>query len=454
MRVPVVVYGDEELAQSMETRALLQACEVAQLPGIVDAAYAMPDAHWGSGSPSGSVAAFDASADGVISVGGVGFDIARGARLIHTGLDAETVLSQRERLADALYAWVPPASISGSRFRLSKGELEGLMTGGARRAVGYGWGDPSDLDGTEERGRVFGADADAVSAAARTREHRNIGTLGPDEHFIEVDRVAEITDPGRARDLGLEEGHTTLNVHGGSHGLGHQISTDYHEAMAAAASSYGPPPTRELAFAPIESGVGRRFLGALRAGTNAALANRQIMTHLARHAFAEVLPRAALRVICDTSCNTCRPENHVIDGRERLLYVHRKGAAPVFTAQDHAFPEAWHATGQPLLIGEIMGAESWLVTASDQARSQGFGSIACGTGHSFGGHPTIRRWRGPETGAQLSARGITTRSPALRGSGEEAPGSSARVRRLVEILEQAGFVHRVARLEPLICTEG
>ncbi|MEX1081777.1 MAG: RtcB family protein [Halofilum sp. (in: g-proteobacteria)] len=454
MRVPVVVYADDELARSMDTRALVQACEVAQLPGIVEAAYAMPDAHWGFGFPSGSVAAFDLDAEGVLAAGGVGLDIANGARLIHTGLDADAVLSQRERLADALYAWVPPASLSPSRFRLSDGELEGLLTGGARRAVGYGWGDPSDLESTEDRGRVYGADPDAVSRIARARERRNIGTLGQDEHYIEVDRVAEIADPARAQALGLAEGQATLSIHGGSHGLGHQIGTDYHEAMLAAISSYGPPPSPELAFAPIESPLGRRFFGALRAGINGALANRQIMTHLARHAFAEVLPQAALQVVCDSSCNTCRQEAHIVDGRERLLYVHRKEAAPVFTPRDHAFPTAWHASGQPLIIGEVMGAESWVVTASDQARTQAFGSIPCGTGHSFGGHATIRRWRGPETGAQLSARGITTRSPSLRGAGEEAPGSSARVRRLVEIIEQAGFIHRVARLEPLICTEG
>ncbi|MHB0982677.1 MAG: RtcB family protein, partial [Thiobacillus sp.] len=306
MRVPAVIYADRALIAEMDDKVHEQITNVATLPGIVQAAYAMPDAHWGYGFPIGGVAAFDADTGGVVSAGGVGFDISCGVRTLHTGLTAAEIAPLKQRLADRLFTHIPAGVGSTGPLRLGAGEMDAMLRGGARWAVEHGYGNEADLDRIEERGCMAGAEPGQVSEHAKRRQRDEVGTLGSGNHYLELQEIVEIYDSKAAERFRLRQGEVVVSIHCGSRGLGHQIGTEFLKRMVIAAPGYGIElPDRELACAPIHSPVGQAYLGAMRAAVNCALANRQVITHLTRKVFADVLPGTHLTLIYDVSHNTC-----------------------------------------------------------------------------------------------------------------------------------------------------
>jgi tRNA-splicing ligase RtcB len=455
MRVPGYVFADEALIRAMDDKVGEQIRNVATLPGIVAGSFAMPDAHWGYGFPIGGVAAFDPEHGGVISAGGVGFDISCGVRTLHTGLDAAAIEPIKARLADTLFDRVPAGVGSGGRLHLERGEMDAMLEGGAVWAVAQGFGTSRDLSRTEEHGCMRGARPDSVSDRAKQRQAREMGSLGSGNHYLEVQRVVEVFDDDIARAFDLAPDAIVVSIHCGSRGLGHQIGTEFLKEMVLAAKAYEIDlPDRELACAPLDSPLGREYLGAMRAGINCALANRQILTHFVREAFAEVVPQAQLELLYDVSHNTCKEETHRVDGRERRLFVHRKGATRALGPGHPDLPDGLRVCGQPVLIGGSMGTCSYVLAGTPVSESLAFSSACHGAGRSMSRHEATRRWRGRDVVQDLEALGILIRSPSMRGVAEEAPGAYKDVTAVVEAAERAGLARRVVRLEPLLCIKG
>jgi tRNA-splicing ligase RtcB len=455
MRVPGILYGDETLIREMDDKVYTQTANVASLPGIVTAAYAMPDAHWGYGFPIGGVAAFDPNRDGVISAGGVGFDISCGVRTLLTGIAAAELRHVQRDLADSLFRQIPAGLGSHGAITLDDIEMNAMLAGGARWAVRQGWGDEADLEYIEEGGAVVGALPDCVSQRAKARQRNEMGTLGSGNHYLEVQAVSEIFDPAAARAFGLVEGETVVTIHCGSRGLGHQIGTEYLKEMLVAADAAGIAlPDRELACAPIASDCGKRYLGAMRAATNCALANREILSHYARRVVRHFFPEAEMKLLFDVSHNTCKVERHVVDKTSRELFVHRKGATRAFGPGSSSLPREFRDVGQPVLIGGSMGTGSYVLAGTAGNDTRGFSSACHGAGRAMSRHEALRRWRGRQVIDDLLSRGIMIRSPSQRGVAEEAPGAYKDVAAVVETAERAGLARRVARLTPLICIKG
>jgi len=455
MCVPAVIYGSEALLRSMDSKVYEQAVNVAKLPGIVSASYAMPDAHWGYGFPIGGVAAFDADAGGVVSAGGVGFDISCGVRCLHTGLVRADVVAAQARLADALYARVPAGVGSTGLIHLNEEEMHDMLTGGARWAVARGWGVPEDLERIEEQGQMKGAKPGQVSDKARRRQRDEMGTLGSGNHYLEVQEVTAVFDEAIARTFGLQPGDIMVMIHCGSRGLGHQIGTEFLKRMAVAAGQFSITlPDRELACAPIHSEVGQEYLGAMRAGINCALANRQILTHIVREVFADIVPQARLPLLYDVSHNTCKVEEHRLAGALRKLYVHRKGATRAFGPGHPEIPAALRTAGQPVLIGGSMGTGSYVLAGTEASEALAFSSACHGAGRAMSRHQAHRSWKGRQVVDALAARGILIRSPSMRGVAEEAPEAYKDVAEVVDAADAAGLARKVARLEPLVCIKG
>lgn len=455
MRVPGVIFASRELLQAMDDKVGEQLANVASLPGIVEAAYAMPDAHWGYGFPIGGVAAFDAEAGGVISAGGVGFDISCGVRTLRTGLNLTDLQRDQAHLADALYARIPAGVGSTGGLRLAHSEMEAMLRGGARWAVEQGFGSQADLAHIEEHGCVAGADPGAVSDQAKKRQRDEMGTLGSGNHYLEVQVVDKVFDAEAARAYGVAEGDVVVSIHCGSRGLGHQIGTDFLREMVIAAQQAGIElADRELACAPLLSALGKSYLGAMRAAINCALANRQILTHLAREAFAEVFPGTRLPLLYDVSHNTCKEETHLAGGEKRRLFVHRKGATRAFGPGHPELPAEYKAVGQPVLIGGSMGTASYILAGAGGAHERAFASACHGAGRAMSRNASLKRFHGRGVVDELAARGILIRSPSLRGVAEEAPGAYKDVGAVVESSEQAGLARLVVRLRPLVCVKG
>jgi tRNA-splicing ligase RtcB len=455
MRVPGIIYGDEALVREMDEKVYEQVCNVATLPGIVRASYALPDAHWGYGFPIGGVAAFDPDEGGVVSAGGVGFDISCGVRTLHTGLTLADLEPKKKALADQLCRDVPAGVGSTGRIRLDDAEMDAMLEGGAQWAVERGYGEPADLERIEERGRMSGAAPQHVSERARARQRDQMGTLGSGNHYLEIQHVAEIFDDDIAAVFGLTRGAILATIHCGSRGLGHQIGTEYLRDMAAAAATHGIRlPDRELACAPIRSPIGEAYLGAMAAATNCALANRQIVMHLTRQAFARVLPSAKLTMLFDVSHNTCKPERHTVDGEEKLLYVHRKGATRALGPGHKSLPPELADVGQPVLVGGSMGTASYVLCGTAEAEGLSFSSSCHGAGRALSRHQAKRTWRGRQVVDDLAARGILVRSPSMHGVAEEAPGAYKNIHAVVDAAHRAGLSRKVARLEPVVCIKG
>jgi tRNA-splicing ligase RtcB len=455
MRVPGVIYASESLIRDMDEKVREQVSNVATLPGIQRASYAMPDAHWGYGFPIGGVAAFDPQEGGIISAGGVGFDISCGVRTLCTGLSHDAVEPLKRELATALSRSVPAGVGSHGRIHLDEAELDEMLTGGARWAVDRGYGTAADLEVIEEHGRMPDAHPEWVSKRARLRQQDEMGTLGSGNHYLEVQRVAEIHDPRVADVFGLRVDGIVVSIHCGSRGLGHQIGTEFLKEMAIAERSFGVKiPDRELACAPVESELGHRYLGAMRAGINCALANRQIITHLVRRAFRDLLPSAQLTLLYDVSHNTCKLEEHDCDGRSKKLFVHRKGATRALGPGNQDLPPALRDVGQPVLIGGTMGTASYVLVGTRESEQLSFSSSCHGAGRAMSRHEALKRWNGHQVIGELAARGIIVRSPSSRGVAEEAPGAYKDVTAVVDAADGAGLSRKVAKLEPIVCVKG
>ena len=455
MRVPGIIYADESLIHDMDNKVYEQVTNVATLPGIVQASYAMPDAHWGYGFPIGGVAAFDPDAGGVISAGGVGFDISCGVRTLHTGLTRDDIEANKKRLADALYRDIPAGVGSVGHIRLERDAMDAMLVGGARWAVEQGFGDHEDLERIEEHGCMQGAEPEEVSDHAKKRQRDEMGTLGSGNHYLEVQHVAEVYDPQVGAAFNVKPGDAVISIHCGSRGLGHQLGTEYLKRMAIAAGEYGIElPDRELACAPIHSPLGQSYLGAMRAAINCALANRQIITHLARQTFANVIPQAHLTLLYDVSHNTCKLEEHVVNGKQMRVFVHRKGATRAFGPNHPDLPPAFRDVGQPVLIGGSMGTGSYILAGTARGEALSFSSSCHGAGRAMSRHQAKRRWQGRALVDELTASGILIRSRSMRGVAEEAPGAYKDVNAVVGAAHDAGLSRKVARLEPLACVKG
>lgn len=455
MRVPGVIYADEELVRAMDRKVYEQVSNVAMLPGIVNASYAMPDAHWGYGFPIGGVAAFDADQGGVVSAGGVGFDISCGVRMLTTGLNRADIEPVKEALAGNLSRTIPAGLGSRGKIVLDEDQMDGMLAGGARWAVESGWGENADLEYIEERGCMPGAEPAHISDKARKRQREEMGTLGSGNHYLEVQEVSEIFDARTAGVFGIARGDIVISIHCGSRGLGHQIGTEFLREMAAAAQQFGIElPDRELACAPIRSPIGERYLGAMRAGINCALANRQIITDLARDAVGRIIPTANLKLLYDVSHNTCKEETHALNGKTRSLFIHRKGATRAFGPGNPALPPAYRDTGQPVLIGGSMGTSSYVLAGVSEAETRSFSSACHGAGRAMSRHQAARQWQGGQVIDDLARSGIIVRSPSKRGVAEEAPGAYKDVSAVVDAADSAGLARKVARVAPVICIKG
>lgn len=455
MRVPAIIYASADLLEKMDEKVYQQITNVASLPGIVGAAYAMPDAHWGYGFPIGGVAAFDPEEGGIISAGGVGYDISCGVRLLRTGLKWNDIEPVQERLADALFAGIPAGVGSTSALKLSEDEMDAMLREGARWAVAHGYGTRDDLMHMEEQGCMSGADAGKVSERAKERQMEEMGTLGSGNHYLEVQRVRALHSDDPVQNFGLTLDDIVISIHCGSRGLGHQIGTEFLRSMAIQAPDYGIKlPDRELACAPILSELGQDYLGAMRAAMNCAFANREILTHFVRGIFAEYFPAQNLGLLYDVSHNTCKEEVHKVNGRDRRLFVHRKGATRAFGPGHQELPSEFQGSGQPVFIGGSMGTGSYVLRGLESSEVRAFSSACHGSGRAMSRTQAFKQWRGRELVDELERQGIFVRSASFRGIAEEAPHAYKDIYRVVQAAEDAGLAAKVASLKPLICVKG
>ncbi len=461
MRVPGRIYADDKLMELIrKEKAVDQVANVAHLNGIVGASLAMPDIHWGYGFPIGGVAATDPAQGGVISPGGVGYDINCGVRLITTALEREEIEDRIPRLVKALFRDVPCGLGShGAIGKLSKKELEEVAVGGSEWAVRKGFGTKADLDHTEEGGRLRMADPSKVGPRAIERGRDQVGTLGSGNHFIEIDVVDEIFDEATAAAFRLRKGGIVIQIHSGSRGFGYQVCDDYLEVMQGAVSKYGITlPDRQLACAPVETPEGQRYLAAMACAANYAWANRQVMMALAKRSFAKTLcaseQKLGLSLLYDVCHNIAKLETHEVDGRPTTLCVHRKGATRAFPAGHPDVPDSYRSVGQPVLVPGDMGTHSYVCVGTDAAMRETFGSTCHGAGRVLSRSKAKKAAAGRNLEQELSKMGVFVMATGKRTLAEEMPDAYKNVTDVVGVMERAGIARQVARLTPLGVIKG
>jgi tRNA-splicing ligase RtcB len=459
MRVPARFYADSELMQgALGDKSLEQLVNTATMPGIVKYALAMPDIHQGYGFPIGGVVATELP-DGVISPGGVGYDINCGVRLLATHLDREEVTPYLDDLASALYANCPSGVGKGGSIKLKRGELERLVEEGSRWTLARGYATEADLERTEERGCLEGADAGKVSQRAKDRGKGQVGTLGAGNHFIEVDVVDEVFDATAADRMGLFPGQIAAQVHCGSRGFGHQVCSDYVKRLQKTIHRYGINlPDRELVCAPLSSPDGQDYLAAMKAAANYAFANRQVLTYHIRRSFEQALAGKVknhhVYQIYDIAHNMAKIEEHEIDGRRVKVCVHRKGATRAFGPGSPVLPDVYRDIGQPVLVPGSMGTASWVLLGTEGSMARTFGSTCHGAGRTMSRAKAKKTVWGAELREELEAGGIHVRAGSMPGLAEEAPIAYKDVDRVVEVVDGAGIAKKVARLVPLAVIKG
>jgi tRNA-splicing ligase RtcB len=459
MRVPGLVYASREMMEDIrKDKSLTQVANVAHLPGILGHSLAMPDIHWGYGFPIGGVAAFDED-EGVLSPGGVGYDINCGVRLMRTSLVRDEVVGRLEALSNALFKAIPCGVGSESHRRLSRRELDDVLLQGAGWAVRNGYGRRADLDAIEEGGCFAGADPRLVSERARERGQPQLGSLGSGNHFCEVGYVAEVYEPETAAAFGLHAGEVTVLIHSGSRGLGHQICDESLRRMLEAARTYGIElPDRQLCAAPLGSPEARAYFGAMACAINFAFANRQMMTHFARETFARFFGRSeadlGLELVYDVCHNIAKWEQHEVGGKRRRVCVHRKGATRAFPAGHPQVPPAYRDVGQPVLVPGDMGRYSFVLVGTERAMQETFGSSCHGAGRRLSRAAAKQSARGRSIFRELEARGIWVRGDSPATVAEEIPEAYKDVADVVDVIHGAGLARKVAKLVPLAVVKG
>ncbi|MDK2384633.1 MAG: RtcB family protein [Candidatus Korarchaeota archaeon] len=459
MRVPGLVFANEKLMKQIERGAVEQLANVATLPGIYKYSIAMPDIHEGYGFPIGGVAAFDAY-EGVISPGGVGFDINCGVRLIRTDLSENEVRPKLRHLVDTLFANVPSGLGSRGKLRLTPQQLDEVILMGARWAVEHGYGWEKDLEHAEEVGMMEGADPSVISRRAKERGAPQLGTLGSGNHFLEVQVVDKIYDPEVARVMGItHEGQVTAMVHTGSRGFGHQVADDYLRLMLSNIKNLDfRLPDKQLICAYANTELAQRYFKAMRGAANYAWANRQMITHWVRESFEKVFGRSAedmgMWLVYDVAHNIAKLEEHYVDGKRVKVYVHRKGATRSFPPGHPAVPSDYRDVGQPVLIPGSQGTASYLMVGTHQAMSESFGTTAHGAGRVMSRARAKRIYRGTQIVQMLAQRGIIVKPASFAVAAEEAPGAYKDVDEVVNVTHRAGIAKLVARLRPIGVVKG
>ena len=457
MLTDALIYADERLMRDLiKDQSLEQAANVAMLPGIVGRSLAMPDIHQGYGFPIGGVAATLPDEGGVVSPGGVGFDINCGVRLLASALTAEEVRPKSRELVNQLFRDIPTGAGRKGNIRLSHQELDKVLAEGAAWMVAHGYGNMEDLETMEENGCLEGADPAAVSDRAKTRGLPQAGTLGSGNHFLEVQYVERIFDPGVAEGLGLYQNEIVVLIHSGSRGLGHQVCTDYLRDMDEGMQRYAIAlPDRQLASVPAHSREGQAYLAAMRAAANFAWANRQGITHFTRGAFKRIFgQKTELRVVYDVCHNIAKLERHQVEGRDRKVLVHRKGATRAFPVGRPEVPDAYKKLGQPVLIPGSMGTSSYVLVGAAGSLKESFGTTCHGAGRVMSRTAAKKSAFAENARERLEEQGIVVRSESRDGITEEIPEAYKDVDNVVEVVERAGLSRRVARLKPLGVIKG
>jgi tRNA-splicing ligase RtcB len=459
MQSPVRIFANKEIfSQAFGDRSVEQLINVSKLPGIVNYAMAMPDMHQGYGFPIGGVAAFDYD-EGIVSPGGVGYDINCGVRLLTSGLHIEQIQSHLDDLATRLYNNCPSGVGRDGAVSLSHSEIEQVLEQGAEWAKSQGYANERDLTCTESGGRLPGARASAVPDRAKERGRPQLGSLGSGNHFLEVDVIDEVFDPELADSLGLVEGNVAVQIHCGSRGLGHEVCKQYLKRLQGVPQKYGIPiPDRELVSAPLDSEEGSDYMAAMAGAANYAFANRQVLAHWVRRSFEQVLAGHVsdwtLRQVYDVTHNVAKIEEHVVGGERRRLVVHRKGATRAYPPDHPDLPDVYQQSGQPVLVPGSMGTPSYVLVGREEGMEQAFGSSCHGAGRTMSRRAATRKERGESVRSRLGDQGIAIRARSMRGLAEEAPYAYKDVSLVVDSVVGAGLAKKVARLEPVAVIKG
>jgi len=459
MRVPGIIYASDKLMKAMgKDESPKQVANVAQLPGIVKHSLAMPDMHWGYGFPIGGVAAFDING-GIVSPGGVGYDINCGCRLVVTNLRREEIRPQMAKIVNALFQHVPSGVGSRGALKLSRSEEKRVLVEGARWAAKNGYGSQGDLESMEDGGCLPGADPEAVSERALERGKDQVGTLGSGNHFLEMEIVEEIFDRDVASALGIEVGQVAVMIHSGSRGLGHQVCDDYLAKLVKHVDKIGIKlPDRQLACAYIQSTEGQQYLTAMACAANYAWANRQMLMHWTGEALEKSLgmgPRElGMRLVYDVCHNIAKIEEHIVDGKKMTLCVHRKGATRAFPPGHPALPQKFLKTGQPVLIPGDMGTGSYVLVGTEKAMEMSFGSTCHGAGRVLSRAAAIKASKGRSIRREMEDRGVLVMSAAKGTLAEEIPEAYKDIDEVVNVVHGAGLSRKVAKLRAVGCIKG
>ncbi len=459
MRVDGLIYASESLLpQIRQDQAPEQVANVASLPGIINYSIAMPDIHWGYGFPIGGVAAMDPRT-GVISPGGVGYDINCGVRILRSDLSYKDIEPYLEKLANALFENVPAGVGVGGKIRVTDRELDQVMVNGAKWVISQGYGWEEDLERIEEGGALKGAEPGKVSRRARDRGKPQLGTLGSGNHFLEVQVVEKVYDKRIAEKMGIFVGGITVMIHCGSRGFGHQICDDYVKTMGTAMRRYGiDVPDRQLASVPIDSPEGRSYFSAMAAAANYAWANRQFITHWVRESFQKILGKSpeslGLHIVYDVAHNIAKFEEHQVGNKLMRVLVHRKGATRAFPKGHPSLPRVYRDVGQPVLIPGDMGTNSYVLVGTERAMKETFGSTCHGAGRVLSRKAAVRASKGREISSELKRRGIIVRAHTRKGLLEEIPEAYKDIDAVVETVHNAGISRKVAKLRPLVVIKG
>ncbi|MBI1805612.1 MAG: RtcB family protein [Ignavibacteria bacterium] len=455
MRIEGLIYADDDLIQQIDKdQTKEQVANVATLPGLVGRSLAMPDAHQGYGFCIGGVAAADLD-EGVVSAGGVGFDINCGVRLLAAPFELKEVREKLKQLLDQLFRDIPCGTGKKGLLDITKTELDDVLRDGAQWAVHRGYGTETDIARIEEYGKISNADASLVSSRAKDRGHHQLGTLGSGNHFLEIQTVTDVFEPEIAKQFGLHKDQIVVLIHSGSRGLGHQVCTDYLDIMQDGMKKYGISVVdRQLACVPIRSTEGQRYLKAMAAAANFAFANRQMMTHWIREGFQRVLGNGKLTIVYDVCHNIAKTEEHELDGSRKQVLVHRKGATRAFPKGHVALPEELRGVGQPVLIPGSMGTCSYVLVGTAQAMKETFGSSCHGAGRAKSRTQAKKETTADQLLQEMKEKGIIVRGETRSGLTEEKPDAYKDVSRVVEVMHGAGLAQKVARLVPLAVMKG